>query len=48
MAAAPVTVHVLAAQGTGEIAIPVEVSVHNGTAQVTVQLRIALNLKLTS
>jgi signal recognition particle receptor subunit beta len=43
---APVSVQLAGSPGTTDIAIPVEVILSNGTAQVHINLRLTLNLKL--
>ena len=43
---APVSVQLSGSPGTTDIAIPVEVILSNGTAQVQINLRLTLNLKL--
>jgi hypothetical protein len=43
---APVSVQLSGSPGTTDIAIPVEVILSNGTAQVHINLRLTLNLKL--
>jgi hypothetical protein len=43
---APVSVQLSGSPGQTDISIPVEVILNNGTAQVQINLRLTLNLKL--
>jgi signal recognition particle receptor subunit beta len=45
--AAPIEVQLQAVQGQTAVAIPVEVTIENGTARVAIQLNVTLNLRLT-
>ncbi len=45
--AAPIAVQLQAVQGQTAVAIPVEVTIENGTARVAIQLNVTLNLRLT-
>jgi hypothetical protein len=42
----PVAVDLVAGPGQADIAIPVEIVLNNGTAQVNLHVRLTLNLKL--
>jgi signal recognition particle receptor subunit beta len=44
----PVSVDLTASQGHADVAIPLEVHLRNGTAQVLINLRLTLNLRVTS
>ncbi len=44
----PVSVDLTASQGQADVAIPLEVVLRNGTAQVHINLRLTLNLRVTS
>jgi hypothetical protein len=44
--AVPVSVDLVAGPGQADIAIPVEIVLNNGTAQVNLHVRLTLNLKL--
>jgi signal recognition particle receptor subunit beta len=43
----PVSLDLTATQGQADVAIPLEVVVHNGSAQVLINLRLTLNLRIT-
>jgi hypothetical protein len=43
----PVSLDLTATQGSADVAIPLEVVVHNGSAQVLINLRLTLNLRIT-
>jgi hypothetical protein len=42
----PVSVQVTAAPGATDVVVPVEITVAEGTAKVTLNLRLTLNLKI--
>jgi hypothetical protein len=44
----PVSVDLTASQGQADVAIPLEVVLRNGSAQVHINLRLTLNLRVTS
>jgi hypothetical protein len=44
----PVSVDLTASQGHADVAIPLEVHLRNGSAQVLINLRLTLNLRVTS
>ena len=44
----PVSVDLTASQGRADVAIPLEVVLRNGSAQVHINLRLTLNLRVTS
>jgi hypothetical protein len=44
----PVSVDLTASQGQADVAIPLEIVLRNGTAQVHINLRLTLNLRVTS
>jgi hypothetical protein len=46
VATAPVSVRLPGAHGQTDVSIPVEVTLGRGTAQVTIHLRLTLNLNL--
>jgi hypothetical protein len=43
----PVSLDLTASQGAADVAIPLEVVVNNGSAQVHINLRLTLNLRIT-